>query len=292
MFPAAGRLPEAPVVGDFVFIENGLISALEPRRSAITRVAPGGARQVQVLAANVDLLFIVSGLDGDFNLRRLERYLVLALSSGAQPVFGLTKADLCPDSEAKAALVRVIGPGFRVIPSSSADGAGAELVRGMISPGLTAALIGSSGAGKSTLLNLLLGDQRQTVSEVRASDSRGRHTTTHRQMFRIPGGGWLIDQPGLREIQLYAADEESIEGAFPEIAELAAQCRFRDCRHEGEPGCAVRDQVDPQRLKSFGKLRRETERADEEFDIAARIQRKGKLKAIHKAARNFDRQNR
>jgi ribosome biogenesis GTPase len=199
-------------------------------------------------------------------------------------VFVLTKADLCPEAAAKALEAGEVAGGFPIILSSARDGAGAEKVRKMIEPELTAALIGSSGAGKSTLLNLLLGVDRQAVKEVRASDSRGRHTTTHREMFRIPGGGWLIDQPGLREIQI-TASEETVGDAFPEIVELAARCRFRDCRHAGEPGCAVMGQVDGARLKSFGKLRREAQRIDEEFDPVARTERKAKIKALHKAMR-------
>jgi ribosome biogenesis GTPase len=277
------------VVGDSIVVEDVLIIEVAPRRSAIARVAPGGGCELQVLAANVDLLFIVSGLDGDFNERRLERYLILALASGAQPAFVLTKADLCADAEAHTRLVRAIAGNHPVILSSARDGAGAEAMRAMIAPGLTAAMIGSSGAGKSTLLNLLLGEARQLVSEARLRDNRGRHTTTHRQMFAIPGAGWVIDQPGLREIQL-SADQGTVTAAFPDIAELAAQCRFRNCRHAGEPGCAVRDLVDGARLRSFRKLQRETERADEEWDVVARSRRKAKIKVIHKAMRGFNRQ--
>lgn len=258
IIPAAGRLAHPPVVGDEVSVREGLIDALLPRRSVIQRIAPGRSREIQVLAANVDLLFVVSGLDSDFNLRRLERYMVLALDSGAKPAFVLTKADLCNDAGTKLEQVRTIAAAFPIILSSAKDGLGATEMRRMITPELTAVLIGSSGAGKSTLVNLLLGHDRQAVNEVRVNDGRGQHTTTHRQMFRIPGGGWLIDQPGIREIQI-TADHDTVRNAFPEVAELAVQCRFRDCRHESEPGCAVRAHMDSARLRSYEKLRDEAE---------------------------------
>ena len=280
VIPAAGRLALPPVVGDFVSLRDGFIDALLPRRSVIQRIAPGRSREIQVLAANVDLLFVVSGLDSDFNLRRLERYMVLALDSGAQPAFVLTKADLCDDAAAKLEQVRTIAAAFPIILSSAADGLGAEEMRRMITPELTAVLIGSSGAGKSTLVNLLLGHQRQAVSEVRANDGRGQHTTTHRHMFRIPGGGWLIDQPGIREIQI-TADEDTVRNAFPEVVELASQCRFRDCRHESEPGCAVRTHMDAARLRSYEKLRAEAEGAAAGINTARRPQGKGK--GFHKS---------
>ncbi len=259
VFPTAGRLAFPPVVGDAVSIRNGFIESLLPRRSVIQRIAPGRSREVQVLAANVDLLFVVSGLDNDFNLRRLERYMVLALESGARPVFVLTKADLCRDALVKREQVRAVAGAFPIILSNAHDGLGADEMRRMITPELTAVLIGSSGAGKSTLVNLLLGQDAQAVSEVRAGDGRGQHTTTHRQMFRIPGGGWLIDQPGIREIQI-TADQDTVRDAFPEVAELALQCRFRDCRHAREPGCAVREKMDGARLLSYEKLRSEAEK--------------------------------
>jgi len=289
---ASGRLlfeSGLPVVGDWATIENNRLERILPRRSSLSRIAPGGAHQVQTLAANVDLLFIVTGLDGDFNVRRLERYLLLALESRVTPVFVLTKSDLCPDPDGMETLARRIVGEWRIILSSSLDGRGAECMRTAIAPGQTAALIGSSGAGKSTLMNLLLGAARQETNDVRASDSRGRHTTTHRQMFRIPGGGLLIDQPGLREIQL-RLEPAVLNQAFPELAEAAAGCRFRDCRHQTEPGCAVRRQIesgdlDPARLRSFNKLQREADRADEEFDAVARTKRKNMIKSIHRAMR-------
>jgi ribosome biogenesis GTPase len=237
-----------------------------------------------VLAANVDLLFIVTGLDRDFNLRRIERYLVLAVESGVEPVIVLNKADLCVDRERRAEEVRKIAAQRTVIVSSAVDRSGVDEIRNLIMENKTAALIGSSGAGKSTLMNLLLGEERQSVHSVRESDSRGRHTTTLRQMFRLPGGGWLIDQPGLREIQILAG-QAAVDEAFPDVMELASECRFRDCRHENEPGCAVREAIDPARLKSFAKLRREAQRANEEFDLEANRKRKSSYKQMERAMR-------
>ncbi len=279
------QLPETPVVGDWVEVEAERIIAVSGRRSAIVRRAPGTGHLLQVLCANIDWVFIVTGLDGDFNPRRLERYLVIAKDSGASSAFVLTKADLRTDAREYAARVERIARGCPVILSSASDGRGAEQIRGMINrDGMTGAMIGSSGAGKSTLLNLLTGSDRQAVQEVREADSRGRHTTTHRQMFPVLGGGWMIDQPGIREIQI-AADEEAVKAAFADIAELATECRFRNCRHQSEPGCAVRGQLDAKRLDSYQKLTREAERAEEEMDPVARHLRKAKIKALHKAMR-------
>lgn len=236
------------------------------------------------MAANVDVLFIVSGLDGDFNLRRLERYLVLAVESGTAPVFVLTKADICAEAEQKRQLVQAVAPNVEVILSGLNDETVIHRLRELLPAGVTGALIGSSGAGKSTLLNRLMGAELQTVREVRLADARGRHTTTHRQLFPIPGGGWILDQPGLREIQI-TASEQDVEAAFDDIRTLSAHCRFRDCKHEGEPGCAVAGNVDAVRLRSFGKLRREAQRAEEETDFAARQRKKQWIKQVHRAMR-------
>jgi ribosome biogenesis GTPase len=274
----------APIVGDFVECDGERIRGILPRHSQVARIAPGGSHDVQVLAANLDLLFIVIGLDRDFNLRRIERYLVLAVESGVEPVIVLNKADLCVDRDKRAEEVRRVAPQRTVIVSSAVDRSGVDEIRNLITENKSSALIGSSGAGKSTLMNLLLGEERQTVRSVRESDHRGRHTTTRRQMFRIPGGGWLMDQPGLREIQILAG-EEAVDEAFPDVTDLASECRFRDCRHENEPGCAVREAIDPARLKSFAKLRREAQRANEEFDLEANRKRKSFCKQMERAMR-------
>jgi ribosome biogenesis GTPase len=284
MLPAIAGLPFYPVTGDVVRIEQDWIRGIEARRSVVERKAPGSATEKQTIAANIDLLFIVTGLDSDFNLRRMERYLVMANQSGAEPVLVLTKADMCDRVAERAAEVQELAP-VPVIVSSSLNSDGAEAIRRLLSPDKTGALIGSSGAGKSTLINLLLRDERQRVGAV--GESGGRHTTTHRQMFRIPESGWLMDQPGLREIQILA-DEQAVTDAFADIASLAEQCRYRDCRHQGEPGCAVTGTVDAARLTNFQKLQKEAARAVEEFDIAQRIKNKQKLKAVHKAARDRD----
>ena len=201
-------------------------------------------------------LFLVSGLDNDLNPRRIERYLVLALESGAEPVLVLNKADLCQDLGAAIGAARSVAAGHPVVVANALDGTGVEAMREWLRPGVTASLLGSSGVGKSTLLNTLLGVERQPTAGVREHDSRGRHTTTHRELFPIPGGGLLLDQPGLREIQPWA-EAASVEAAFPEVAEHAVNCRFRDCRHQGEPGCAVVGAVDEARLASYDKLSRE-----------------------------------
>lgn len=284
LVPAAGRLREMPVVGDFVFLNNSRIEAVAERQSEVVRRAPGTAHARQVLCANIDWLFIVSGLDADFNPRRLERYMVIAAHCQARPAIVLTKADLCANAESSIVAAKEVAAGSPVFVTGLLDDASLDQIRSLLASGSTGALIGSSGAGKSTLLNRLTASHQQTVSEVRAWDHRGRHTTTHRQMFALESGGWIIDQPGLREIQLLS-DETAVDDAFAEITQLAGQCRFRDCRHEKEPGCAVRGQVGDDRLNSYGKLRREAERAEEECDPVARRERRAKIKAMHKAMR-------
>lgn len=285
---------DLPAVGDWVTIRHGVIDSVLPRRTAISRKGAGARKEEQILAANVDLVFIVSGLDHDFNLRRLERYLVVALDSGATPVFVLNKADLCPAPGEALDAVRGIAAGSEVLLTNAIAEDGAARIRACLAEGITGVLIGSSGAGKSTLVNCLLGKQAQAVSAVRESDSRGRHTTTHRQLFRLPGGGMLIDTPGLREIQLWALPER-VGGAFPEIEMLARGCRFRDCRHAGEAGCAVaaaieQGRLDESRLASFHKLEREAQRFERETDPLAARKRKREIVRIHRAQRRFYRE--
>ena len=275
-----------PAVGDWVALEAGArISAVLPRQSAFSRKEAGAVTREQVIAANIDVLFVVAGLDGDFNLRRLERYLLLAWESGAKPVVVLNKADLCADTAQAAVDVQALASGAPVAVVSAVEGWGVPEVEAHLGAGQTAAFTGSSGAGKSTLVNRLLGDERQQVHEVRADDSRGRHTTVRRELFLAPAGWLLVDTPGLRELQLWATPS-SIDSAFDDIASLAAQCRFRDCRHQGEPGCAVATSgIDASRLSSYAKLQRELAHLDRKMDQRAAQEEKRRIKRIHRAMR-------
>ncbi|MBZ5592356.1 MAG: ribosome small subunit-dependent GTPase A [Acidobacteriia bacterium] len=285
---AGGRLryekDHWPVVGDWVALEAGTrIAAVLPRQTAFSRKEPGKVTREQVIAANIDVLFVVAGLDGDFNLRRLERYLLMTRESGARPVIVLNKADLRADAAEAAAETEALGAPVAVI--SALDGSGLSTLEQHIAAGETAALTGSSGVGKSTLLNRLLGSDRQHVQEVRAGDSRGRHTTVRRELFLAPNGWLLIDTPGLRELQLWSG-MESVDLAFADIADLAQQCRFRDCRHQGEPGCAVADSgIDEGRLASYAKLLREAAHLERQQDQRAALEEKRRIKRIHRAMR-------
>jgi ribosome biogenesis GTPase / thiamine phosphate phosphatase len=275
-----------PVVGDWVALEEGCrIAHVLPRRTAFSRKQPGDVTREQVIAANIDVLFVVCGLDGDFNPRRIERYLLLAWESGAKPVVVLNKSDICMHAAAGAAGVSALTSGAPVLAISAREGWGLRALEEHLKPGLTAALIGSSGAGKSTLINRLLGREQQLVQEVRAGDSRGRHTTVRRELFLAPGGWLLIDTPGLRELQLWAG-ADSIDAAFSDIAELGAGCRFRNCRHQGEPGCAVAAAgIDQARLANYTKMRCELAHLDRKLDQRAAQEEKRRIKRIHRAMR-------
>jgi ribosome biogenesis GTPase / thiamine phosphate phosphatase len=275
-----------PVVGDWVALEEGCrIAHVLPRRTAFSRKQPGDVTREQVIAANIDVLFVVCGLDGDFNPRRIERYLLLAWESGAKPVVVLNKSDVCMDAAAAAAGVSALASGAPVLAISAREGWGLRALEEHLKPGLTAALIGSSGAGKSTLINRLLGREQQLVQGVRAGDSRGRHTTVRRELFLAPGGWLLIDTPGLRELQLWAG-ADSIDAAFSDIAELGAGCRFRNCRHQGEPGCAVAAAgIDQARLANYTKMRCELAHLDRKLDQRAAQEEKRRIKRIHRAMR-------
>jgi ribosome biogenesis GTPase len=275
---ATGRLrheaqsgAEMPTVGDWVAVRldgEGLASIRHvlPRRSKFSRRGAGRAVAEQVVAANVDLVFLMMGLDRDFNPRRLERYLSVAASSAAQPVVLLNKADACTEaelSERRAAAVAV-APGVPVLLISVRAGRGLDELRARLRPGQTVALLGSSGVGKSTLLNALAGSDLARTGVVGAQDGRGKHTTSHARLFALPDGALVIDTPGLRELQLWEPDS-SVEGAFSDVQALSAECRFSDCRHAEEPGCAVRAAVregrlPEERLRSYEKLRAELER--------------------------------
>jgi ribosome biogenesis GTPase len=288
---------DLPVVGDWVRIRpiaagEAIVYEVLPRRTKFSRRAAGNREQEQVIAANVDTALIVCGLDGDFNPRRIERYLTLVQESGATPVIVLSKADLCGDTAARRREAEAVARRAPVIAVSSISDSGVAALAPYLEPGKTVVLLGSSGAGKSTLVNRLLGTERQRTSPVRESDSRGRHTTTHHELIPLPGGVMLIDTPGLRELQLWA-NEDSLAEAFDDIADLAAQCRFRDCAHSGEIGCAVLEAIasgalDASRLESYRKLRREIRRHEMLADKPAAFAEKQRWKSIHKAIRLYN----
>ncbi|MCL5743110.1 MAG: ribosome small subunit-dependent GTPase A [Acidobacteria bacterium] len=291
-FPVTGDWVAARIVGP----ERALVEAVLPRRTCLSRRASGSRDEEQPLAANVDVVFLVCGLDGDFNLRRLERYLALVVTSGASPVVVLNKADLCDDLAGRIAETAATARSAPVVAASTLVSHGLDALRRFLTPGTTVALLGSSGAGKSTIANRLLGEERFPTGEVRMRDSRGRHTTVRRELTPLPHTGALIDTPGTRELQLWAGPE-SIDAVFDDISAIAGCCRFRDCSHSGEPGCAVavaldRGQVDTGRWASFQKLRAEAEWHEAMADPLAALERKRKWKAIHKQARAFNKSRR
>jgi ribosome biogenesis GTPase len=266
-----------------VGVRGTRIEAVLPRRTAFVRKAAGEAAVQQVVAANFELAFVVAALPDDVNARRLERYVTAVWESGAIPVVVLTKTDLADDVAGATLEVEAVAPGVEVHAISSITGEGVEAVRALLAPNRTAVLVGSSGVGKSTLVNRLLGEERQAVADVRA-DGRGRHTTTHRELLPVPGGGLLLDTPGMRELGLWA-EEESLESAFDDVAELASECRFSDCTHVHEPGCAVRAAVeegrlDAARLASFHKLARELAYLERRTDARLQADEKRRWRAL------------
>ena len=287
---ARGRLRDdeiwggMPAVGDWVVVvdapgDHVAIEALLPRRTKVSRKTPWRKAEEHILAANVDMVFLVTGLDADFNPRRLERYLVAAWDSGADPVVVLTKLDICDDFN-KLVEAEDVAVGVPVLAVSNVSGEGIEEVRALLRPARTFVLLGSSGTGKSTLINRLAGRTVMPTGDLRR-DGRGRHTTRHRQLLVLRDGSILVDTPGLRELQIWEGD---IDGAFSDIAELAAQCRFSDCAHSTEPDCAVREALetgllDPGRWANYGKLQRELRAIEARSSSRVRRELKRRWKA-------------
>jgi ribosome small subunit-dependent GTPase A len=292
--PAAALHDEAgvasPAVGDWIALRGELAVAVLPRRSAFTRTVAGRTSAAQVVAANLDAVLVVDALAGAARVRRVERYLAVAWSSGATPVVVLTKADLCDDVAAAVAEVAEDALGVEVLAVSSVTGEGLDAVRAVLGPGRTAAMVGPSGVGKSSLLNALAGRTVAPTQVVRESDGRGRHTTTARELHLLPGGGLLVDTPGMRELALYD-DLEGVDTAYADVVEQAASCRFRDCEHRTEPGCAVAAAIDdgtldPARLLAWRKLQREAHRQLLRVDARARAEEKARARAFFRAVRD------
>lgn len=288
-----------PAVGDWVAVrvpdagaEMCLIDEVLPRRSRFVRKAAGQTTEAQVVAANVDVVFLVSGLDADFNVRRIERYLLTAWSGGARPVIVLNKADLHVDLPAVRAELAPVAGDAPVEVVSARDGRGIERLRVHVGARRTAAFLGSSGVGKSTIINCLIGNEVQRTGDVREHDSRGQHTTTHRELIVLEDGSLLIDTPGMRELQLWDAGDGLAE-AFADIVVVGQRCRFRDCTHDTEPSCAVRTAVDegqlhPQRLKNFLRLSHELAHTRTQMDQREQTDRRRRDRVQGKALRNSD----
>jgi ribosome biogenesis GTPase len=284
-----------PAVGDWVVVtrpsgsDRVIIQAVLPRRSRFSRKVAGSETEAQVVAANVDVVFLVAGLDRDFNLRRVERYLVTAWEGGATPVVILNKADLRDDVSACVHAIARIAPGVPVHAISCRSGDGLAALEAYLGPGRTVALLGSSGVGKSTLINRLLGFDRQRTRDVRERDSRGRHTTSNRELVVLPAGGLLIDTPGMRELQLWSGGE-TLQDAFDDIRRTADGCRFRDCRHDSEPACAVKaavaaGDIPPERLANYLRLHRELDQLAARQDERLALDAKRRDRVIHRAQR-------
>jgi ribosome biogenesis GTPase len=270
--------PISPAVGDWVLLDRkpdvAVVRAIFPRSGVLVRRRPGEADRVQPVAANVDIVLVVESVERGPNPRRIERAVALSWDAGATPVVVLTKTDLVTDVPAAVERAREGAPFVEVLALSAVGGEGIDELRSRFGVGVTAVMLGPSGVGKSTLINTLLGERRMAVARVRSGDAKGRHTTTRRELVVLPSGGCLIDTPGVRELGLWLT-EDAVGMAFPEIEDAAEGCRFRDCRHESEPGCAVRaavdtGEIDQRRLDSYHRLRREAEHLDRRLDPSRR----------------------
>jgi len=289
----AGSTSELPAVGDWVAVGarpgegSGTIHAVLARRTKFSRKTAWQAAEEQVLVANVDVVFVVTSLNEDLNLRRLERYLTLAWESGATPVIVLTKADLVGDPLPAVAEVESVAFGVPVVATSTRTRVGLDILRSWLPVGTTGALLGSSGVGKSTLVNALAGDERQLTREIR-DDGRGRHTTVRRELIVLDDGGLIVDTPGMRELQLWEADE-GLDEAFEDVTALFAGCRFSDCAHDSEPGCAVHAALEdgtlaPERWESFRKLQRELEHLERRLDKRAQADARRRWRLLSRDA--------
>lgn len=279
---AASR-EKLPAAGDWVLAaesgERAQIDVVLARRSKFSRKSAGKKTEEQIVAANVDVVLLVSSLNREFNARRIERYLTLAWESGARPIVVLNKSDLCENVSALRMEAERAAMGVRIVIASVVTGEGISELQEIVRTNGTTALLGSSGVGKSSLINAILGRDLQATSATRNSDDKGRHTTTSRQLIVVPGGGVLLDTPGMRELQLWDAGE-GIERAFADVAELAQRCKFRDCTHRNEPGCAVREAMDEERLMNYRKLQREEEFLESKQNDAVRSQRTRELRKL------------